>query len=83
MSETSVRLNQQAEDTAARMRADMRNTIEQYVGYDENLAAFLDDLVRDGMHPVDFLIIENDMLVEKLAEVQDAIARIKAGLPRG
>ena len=78
---TSVRLNQQAADVAARMKADMRNTIEQYVGYDENLAAFLDDLVRDGMHPVDHLIIENDLLVEKLAETQNDAARAGLGWP--
>lgn len=75
-----MRLNHVADEYAARMRADMRNTIEQYVGYDETLGTMLDALVNDGMHPVEFLIVENDTLVGALADAQHDAARTRAGL---
>jgi hypothetical protein len=75
-----VRLNQEAVEYAARMRADMRNTIEQYVGYDEALEGLLDALVDDGMFPVEHLLVENDTLVGALADAQHDAARARAGL---
>ena len=75
------RLNRDASECAARMRADMRNTIEQYVGYDESLETMLDALVDDGMFPVEHLLVENDTLVGALADAQHDAARAKAGLP--
>lgn len=75
-----VRLNRAAADIAARMRADMRNSIEQHVGYDETWESLLDALVDDGMFPVEHLLVENDTLVGALADAQHDAARAKAGL---
>ena len=68
----SVALNQIVEDLTARMRADMRNTIEQHLGYDETVEAFLDALVSDGMFPVEHLLVENDSLTTELAKALTA-----------
>ena len=80
--QSSVQLNRVRDDIAARMRADMRNTIEQHLGYDETAAVFLEALVTDGMHPVEHLLVDNDQLVEKLAESLNETARLKGGRMR-
>lgn len=79
----SVELNQIRDDLTARMKADMRNTIEQHLGYDERLyESLLDDLVRDGMHPVERLLTDNHQLVDELARSITDAERLRANRMR-
>lgn len=81
---TSVQLNQVSDDIRDRMRADMRQSLNRHGvnALPEHLTALLEDLVADGMHPVEHLLVENEQLVVNLGAAMNEAAQLRVGRMR-